>query len=245
MIEEQPVASTPPAEKEPEQATFWGYTDLFLVAGLAFPCLFLGFALVRVAMWILRLHTTAAGIQAVPAMVIGYALLFAAVAAILRLQYGRPFWRSLGWTESRLPLLWCAICGIGTSITVAAIGKLLRTPDTSGPLIDMMKDPRTLILLAIFGTTAAPLFEELAFRGFLQPLLVRSLGAVMGIGLAAALFGALHFSEYGNSWRSALLVGLSGVAFGCIRHFTGSTKASVIAHAAFNALPFMFMFAQR
>ena len=245
MIEERPFASTPPAEREPEQATFWGYTDLFLVAGLAFPCMFLGVAVVRVAMWVLRLHTTAAGIQAVPAMVIGYALLFAAVAAILRLEYGRPFWRSLGWNETRLPLPWCVLCGLLTSLSVAGIGKLLRAPETSGPLIDMMKDHRTLILLAIFGTTAAPLFEELAFRGFLQPLLVRSLGAVTGIGLAAALFGALHFSEYGNSWRSALLVGLSGVAFGCIRHFTGSTKASAIAHAAFNALPFMLMFSQR
>jgi membrane protease YdiL (CAAX protease family) len=244
MIEDQPALSTPPVEREPEQATFWSYADLFLVAGLAFPCMFLGFAVVWLVKGLLHLHSKAVGFQ-VSSMVIGYMLLFAAVAAILRWQYARPFWRSLGWNETRLPLLWCIVCGFGTSITVAAISKLLRAPDTSGPLIDLMKDPKSLIPLAIFGTTAAPLFEELAFRGFLQPLLVRSLGAVMGIGLAAALFGALHFSEYGNSWRSALLVGLSGVAFGCIRHFTGSTKASVIAHAAFNALPFMFMFAQR
>jgi membrane protease YdiL (CAAX protease family) len=129
-------------------------------------------------------------------------------------------------------------------MAVALVAWLIHAPPTTGPLVEMLKDRRTLMLLAIFGTTAAPLFEELAFRGFLQPLLVRSLGAVAGIGLTAALFGSLHYSEYGNSWRSALLVGLSGVAFGCIRHFTGSTRASTIAHAAFNALPFVSLFTQ-
>ena len=134
--------------------------------------------------------------------------------------------------------------GLGTSITVGLVSVLTHMPPSSGPLIELMKDRSTLVALALFGTLAAPLFEELAFRGFLQPLLVRSLGAVAGIGLAAALFGALHFSEYGNSWRSALIVGISGVSFGCIRHFSGSTRAAVIAHAAFNALPFFYVLIQ-
>jgi len=56
--------------------------------------------------------------------------------------------------------------------------------------------------------------EELIFRGFLQPLLVRSLGAPAGILATALPFGLLHFQEYGNSWRHVLLISLSGVAFG-------------------------------
>jgi hypothetical protein len=103
----------------------------------------------------------------------------------------------------------------------------------------MMKDRNTLIVLAIFGTTAAPVAEELAFRGFLQPLLVRNLGAVAGIALAAVLFGGLHYSEYGASWRSALLVALAGAAFGCVRYWTGSTAAAAIMHASFNGLQFL------
>ena len=95
------------------------------------------------------------------------------------------------------------------------------------------------LLIAIFGTTAAPLCEELAFRGLLQPLLVRNLGAIGGIAVAAALFGGLHYTEYGDSWRSALLVALAGAAFGCMRYLTGSTAAAALMHASFNALQFM------
>jgi len=241
MSEEQPPIQLPeaPAERVP----FWGYADVLLLAGLALPCMFLGWALVRLALAVFHVHGAAQGFQAVPEMMLGYSLLFAALALIFRIQYDRPFWLSLGWTRTRVSFLWCVICGFATTILVGLVGWLIRTPPTTGPLMEMMKDRATLILLAAFGTTAAPLFEELAFRGFLQPLLVRDLGAVGGIAAAAALFGGLHYSEYGDSWRSALLVAVAGAAFGCMRHLTGSTKAAVIMHASFNGLQFVQLLA--
>lgn len=244
MTPEQPPAPPPPPPVETDRVPFWGYADLFLVAGLALPSMFFGFGVVRLFLKVFHLHGVPEAAQAIPEMLIGYALLFSLIMVIFRVQYGRPFWSSLGWTRTRLPLVGCVLWGFGTSMGVAMVGLLIRTPPLTGPLVEMMKGRGALILLAIFGTTAAPLFEELAFRGFLQPLLVRSLGTLVGICLTAALFGALHYSEYGNSWRSALMVALSGVSFGCLRHFTGSTKASTIAHAAFNALPFLTLFAQ-
>ena len=95
--------------------------------------------------------------------------------------------------------------------------------------------------MAIFGTIVAPVCEELMFRGFLQPLLVRSLGVVAGILATAVPFGMLHFQEYGKSWRHVLLISLSGVAFGFMRHVTGSTKASAAMHSAYNAFQFVLL----
>jgi hypothetical protein len=243
MSEEQPLIPPLPSSTAAERVPFWGYADVCLLAGLALPCMFLGWALVRLAMWIGHVHFPVQGIEAVPEMLLGYTLLFGALALIFRVQYERPFWLSLGWTRTRLPLVWCVVCGFSTTILVGLVAGLIRTPPTTGPLVEMMKDRATLILLAIFGTTAAPLFEELAFRGFLQPLLERTLGAIGGIALASALFGGLHYSEYGDSWRSALLVAVAGAAFGCMRHWTGSTKAAVIMHASFNGLQFVAIFA--
>jgi membrane protease YdiL (CAAX protease family) len=234
MTPETPLA--PPPDDGRERQPFWGYADAFLMAGLVLPCMFLGWAMVRLALWIGHLRFAAPGVEAVPEMVVGYILLFAAMALIFRVQYDRPFWLSLGWTATRMPLLGCVLCGFATTILVLLVAVLIRTPPTTGPLIEMMKDRASLIPLAIFGITAAPLFEELAFRGFLQPLLARNLGAAGGIALAAALFGGLHYSEYGDSWRSALLVAVAGAAFGCMRQWTGSTRAAVIMHASFNAL---------
>jgi membrane protease YdiL (CAAX protease family) len=193
--------------------------------------------IVRSIMWIGHLRLSLAVGSVLQGLVL-YGLVSVVLMAMFRLQYGRPFWHSLGWTPIPIPWMACVVCGFATMFAVGIAGLLIRTPPTSGPIIEMMKDRASLRVMAIFGTTAAPVFEELAFRGFLQPRLVRDLGPFAGIALAAALFGALHFTEYGAVWQSAVLVGLAGAAFGCMRHWTGSTAAAAIMHAAFNGLQF-------
>jgi membrane protease YdiL (CAAX protease family) len=183
--------------------------------------------------------------EALAGQVLFYLMLFFALRMIFLAQYGRPFWQSLGWKPARLPVLTIVMLGIGAAVTVALASALLRTPDVANPMTEMMRDPTSLILMAIFGVTLAPVCEELAFRGFLQPLLVRSLGAAPGIFLAGAAFGLLHFHEYGNSWRHAVVITLAGVAFGCMRQLTGSTKAAAIMHAAYNGFLFLALFSQR
>jgi CAAX protease family protein len=117
-------------------------------------------------------------------------------------------------------------------------------PTTTNPMMELLKDRVSIVLVAIFGVTMGPLCEELAFRGFLQPLLVRSLGALPGIAAASIPFGLLHFQEYGNSWKHVLVISLAGAAFGAMRHATGSTKASTIMHSAYNALFFVALLVQ-
>jgi membrane protease YdiL (CAAX protease family) len=125
------------------------------------------------------------------------------------------------------------------AFAVAFLGVLIRTPTTGNPMEDLLQDPRSVILVTIFGITLGPLFEELAFRGFLQPLLTSRLGTFAGIFGSAILFGLLHFQEYGNSWHHVVLITLAGAAFGWMRHITGSTKASTLMHASYNALFFL------
>ena len=157
MIDEQPIAPTPGAQ--PERVPFWGYADVFLIAGLALPCMFLGWALVHLAVSITHLHVSS-GVEAAPEMLIGYGLLFTALMVIFRLQYDRPFWRSLGWTWSGVPIAGCVLYGFATTILMGIVAWLIHTPPTSGPMVDMLKDRTTLIVLAIFGTTAAPVTDS-------------------------------------------------------------------------------------
>jgi len=93
-------------------------------------------------------------------------------------------------------------------------GALMRIPDNDSPMKALLSDPVSILMIAVIGTTLAPVCEEIVFRGFLQPLLVRSFGAAPGILLAAAAFGLMHLQEYGYSWRHALLIGLAGASFG-------------------------------
>jgi hypothetical protein len=255
MSEEQPFESLglPPAASDPEAAPppeperypFWGYSDLALFTGMLVASAVAAMTLVSVVLSVLHVQVQSKVAEALAVQSLIYLLAFAELALLFRVQYQRPFWRSLGWTGFRVPPLFVVICGVLTAFGVAAVSVLLRTPTTSNRITEMLADPKAMVPVAIFGLTLAPLAEELAFRGFLQPLLVRSLGPLPGVLAAAIPFGLLHFQEYGNSWRHALLISLAGAAFGWMRHRTGSTMASTLMHASYNALEFFAYFIQQ
>jgi membrane protease YdiL (CAAX protease family) len=159
--------------------------------------------------------------------------------------YERPFWRSLGFIAPPLPTWWIVISGLATALSVSFLGNLIGTPTTENEITKLMKDPLSLTLMAVFGVLIAPLCEELAFRGFLQPLIARRFGPAAGILGAALPFGILHYREYGNSWRHALLISFAGAAFGLMRWATRSTLASTLMHAAYNSLFFIAFFAAK
>ncbi|HWB85914.1 MAG TPA: CPBP family intramembrane glutamic endopeptidase [Bryobacteraceae bacterium] len=248
MTEEQPVPPyepPPPPPSPPERVPFWGYSDLFLFIGMAIPSMVAGVFLVKGVLLAFHLHPSIRAVELLPAQFLGYLILFLILLAIFRLQYGRPFWRSLGWVDSHMPVLQLVIYGMLAAFAVALASTFLKMPETDTPMKELLSDRTSMILIGIFGVTVGPLCEELAFRGFLQPLLVRSLGVVPGIVGAAIPFGLLHLQEYGYSWRHALLIAAAGAAFGWVRHRTGSTRASTIMHAAYNALFFLALFAQK
>lgn len=238
---EAPPPSSPPPPP-PERDPFWRYSDLALFLVMAIPSMFAGGLLalwmVKAAVAVFHIHARIPALEPLSEQLGGDAILFAVLALILRLQYDRPLWRSLGWRPAPIPFLWVVSAGLVCAMGVALLGTLIRIPTTTNPIVELMKDRTSAILMAFFGVTIAPLTEELVFRGFLQPLLVRSLGVVPGILLAAVPFGLLHYREYGNSWRHAVLIGLAGAAFGWMRHRTGSTQASTLMHASYNGLIF-------
>ncbi len=221
-----------------EQTAFWGYNDLLLFIGLAPLCLALGYVLIKLPLKLLHVHPAAQAEELLPEQLLGYVFLFAALAMIFRQSYGRPFWASLGWRRMRLPFALIVCAGMITALVVGAASNLIHVPQTANPMTELMQSRTAVLLMAIFGVTVAPVCEELAFRGFLQPLLARSLGAAPAILLAAIPFGLLHYQEYGNSWRHALIISGAGAAFGAMRHFTASTKAAALMHASYNALFF-------
>src|SRR5271165_5212058 len=87
-----PAAS--PAPVEPERDPFWGYSDLFLFMGLGFPCMVLGWLLVRGVMSVFHLHATIRAAELVAEQFTFYGLLFFALGTIFRVLHDRPFWQS-------------------------------------------------------------------------------------------------------------------------------------------------------
>ena len=244
MIPELPPELPPEVPAAPERNPFWTYGDFLVFVGLAIPSLLLGWGVVRAAFWILRLHPAVATWELLLQQFAGYAIMFGVLYAIFRLQYGRPFWHSLGWVRAGMPVLRIVLAGVAAVFVVSLLGRLIQTPNTTNPMVELLKDRTSIALIAIFGVTLGPICEELAFRGFLQPLLVRSLGTVPGILAAAVPFGLLHLQEYNYSWRHVVLVCVAGAGFGWMRHATGSTRAAALMHSVYNGIFFVAFVAQ-
>ncbi|HKE24847.1 MAG TPA: type II CAAX endopeptidase family protein [Bryobacteraceae bacterium] len=249
--DQQPVTGTepgqaePPAPPPPERYPFWEYSDVLLFAGLAIPSMLAAELLVKGTLALFHLHPAIKVVELLPAQFLGYILLFGGLWGIFRMKYERPLWRSLAWRPLAVPFSLAIVCGVLAAFGVGIASNLIHTPDTSNPMTELMQGRTALIVMAVFGVTLGPVFEELAFRGFLQPLLVRSVGRIAGVLLAAVPFGLLHYQEYGNSWRHALVISLAGAAFGTMKEATGSTKASALMHAAYNAFFFVVLFARK
>jgi uncharacterized protein len=87
----------------------------------------------------------------------------------------------------------------------------------------------TIGFLAIAG--AAPLIEELLFRGLLQKSLAHKMPIWAAITLSALVFSLVHMQPYAIPALMAI-----GAAFGYIYHKTGSLRVTIILHMINNAV---------
>ena len=229
---------------------FWGYGDLglmfalALVAGVAVQELRVAELLARGALRHLPGEgNTQAGI-ALTSQFLAFGIWFTCMWGLFRLRYRRPFWQSLAWVKPPRPLLLYAVYGPALALAVALLGAAMQTPEIEMPMKEMLRDRASLVLVGLFATTLGPLCEELAFRGFVLPLLARSFGPVMGIVTTSLVFALLHGPQYAWSWRHVLLITLAAAAFGLVRLRAGSTLAATVMHATYNLTFFLAYLAQ-
>jgi membrane protease YdiL (CAAX protease family) len=225
------VVSAPAPVEEPRRSPFWDYQDLFIFLFMALPCVFLAGFIVRGVSLVAKLSVP---LQELLVQFIWYVLVFSVLYALLHLRYRQPFWRSLGCAPPFRSANIAFVMGPFVAIGIAYLGYVLHPPVIQQPFRQMLADRPTIILFSIFAVVIGPLCEELAFRGFLMPLLVRSMGTVAGIVLTGLLFGSLHAPEYGWSWKHVTLIATAGCIFGWVRYRTGSTAAATFMHSSYN-----------
>ena len=173
-LQERPVAGV---NAPPPATPNIGHTLLFaLLVGIAGFVVGLVFALavMHVAP---HLHESADQMQSDPLLVIPveaviYAIAAAASFLIFPLFWNRPFGQGVHFRAFIVRRRWWVLAGIGvaTSIVVQVLSNFLPIPKEL-PIDKFFTHPLGVWLIAVFGVTVAPVFEELAFRGFLLPSL--------------------------------------------------------------------------
>lgn len=135
---------------------------------------------------------------------------------------GRPV---LLWTVAAIPVLMVLSWSVGELYLY-----LVPVPEEHlNPYAPLLARRDTRLLLSVFAIAAAPMLEEMVFRGAIQRELEEQLGAGAGILLAALLFAAVHLQP----WVLPLHLFL-GVAFGWAVYATGSLWTGIILHTANN-----------
>ena len=112
--------------------------------------------------------------------------------------------------------------------------------DTVKLLQDESTDPLTLGLMAVAAVVAAPICEEIVFRGYLYPAAKRFAGPWVACICTALIFASAH----GNVGALLPLF-----AFGCVLVFiyekTGSIWAPIAVHFCFNGATVLIQMAVR
>jgi membrane protease YdiL (CAAX protease family) len=132
-----------------------------------------------------HLHETVDQMQTDPRIVIPVEAIVYAIAAavsllIFPLFWGRSFAQGVHWrafiVRHRVWLL--VAIGVATSVVVQFLSNFLPIPKEL-PIDKFFTNRLGVWLIAIFGVTVAPAFEELAFRGFLLPSLASAWDWIM------------------------------------------------------------------
>jgi membrane protease YdiL (CAAX protease family) len=175
-------------------------------------------------------------------VVIGYGPSLAWVAYVRRrwgagrvAEVGWQFrWIDLGWG----PVTWLA--AIGTQIAVAAIVLAFDIPLSSNvdDVSELGVDRAYLVATVIAAVVAAPIVEELVFRGVVMRGFLARMAPVAAIGLQGVLFGVAHVDPVRGLGNIGLAIILSavGCAFGTAAYLTRRVGPTVIAHAIFNGV---------
>jgi membrane protease YdiL (CAAX protease family) len=171
---------------------------------------------------------------------LAYLVILGFMVAIVKREPGRDFLQAIRWNW---PNNWSAylLAGVALSFTLQGIAHFLPIPKEV-PMDRFFRTASEAWALSLFGVTFAPLLEELFFRGFLFPVLVRRFGIAIGVLATAAAFSLIHAPQLGRAWGPVLVIFMVGLALTLTRAITKSVAASLIMHMAYNGTLSVLLF---
>lgn len=141
-------------------------------------------------------------------------------------------WSDLGWG----PVTWLA--ALAVEIVVAVLIEVLNIPLTGNTegIGNFDRDRTYIISLLIVAVVAAPIVEEMVFRGLVLRGFRSRLPAVAAVGLQGFLFGLAHVDPVRGTGNIGLVLvlGAVGATFGGAAYLLRRIGPTIVAHALFN-----------
>jgi len=222
------------AAAQKELDPFWGWEEVALFCGAILPSIGGAMVMARLGGRIAPVALGSGAGRQLSFQFWVYAFLVSALFLIVSYRYKEPFWRSLGFQFPFRRAWLCLLVGPVLAVLTSALGAALRAPPVTSPIQGMITGRASFIAVVTFVSVLGPLVEEMVFRGFLLPVVRKSLGSIAAILITAAAFALLHGSQNQWSWQNLMIIGLAGVVFGVARLNLSSTLAAAVIHGAYN-----------
>lgn len=145
-----------------------------------------------------------------------------------------PRWSDLGWG----PLVWLGAVGIQVAVAAVVIGFGIPIANNTDGISELRVDRTYVVSIVITAVVAAPIVEEMVFRGVVMRGLRSRLAPILAVLLQAVLFGAAHIDPVrgaGNVGLSMVLAGV-GLALGIGAYLLRRIGPAIVAHAIFNSV---------
>jgi len=228
----------------------WNGWDVLRLTCLTIVALFAGmFIVLVIARFSIYPHRGLGEIARIPLVVVAgqslaYLLVLGYMYFLVTRERCRPdFLAAIHWNwPPRGVIAACLLGGVVLSVGLQILAHFLPIPKEL-PIDSFFQTPAEAWALSILSVTLAPLMEELFFRGFLYPVLARSLGLTVAVFLTALGFAALHGMQLMFSWGPVLVIFLVGVVLTMVRAKTNSVASGVLVHMAYNGTITVAMFA--
>lgn len=143
-------------------------------------------------------------------------------------------WSDLGWG----PLIWLATIAVQVAIATIVLALDVPLANNTDDIGELTADRTYTVSILITAVIAAPLVEELVFRGLvLRSLLSVTAPAVAVVG-QGILFGVAHVDPVRGVGNIGLAVVLSavGISFGVAAYLLRRIGPTMVAHAIFNGV---------
>jgi len=239
---EQPAPLTALPSEDPA----WSGWDVLQIVLLTFASIFVFLSLVGVAAQRLLypktpiLEVMVYPLVGVLGQALAYVLILGFMVSIVKRVPSQDFRQAIRWNW---PANWgtYVMAGAALSFALQGLAHFLPIPKEL-PMDRFFRTPGEAWALSLFGITLAPLLEELFFRGFLYPVLVRRFGVAISVVATALGFSLIHAPQLGRAWGPVLVIFMVGLAFTITRAVTKSVAASLIMHMAYNATLSILLF---
>ncbi len=199
-----------------------------------------------------------------------YLITLAACVIVFPLVWHKGFFAGLQWRgATAFRLRWRLVGAAVVCFVFAMINEFLIPGPDDTPIDHIFKLPGAAWLLFAFGVTLAPLFEEIAYRGFLLPALCTAYDSIRehitgtlppandendhprwsfaAMAVASVItsvpFALMHGEQTAYSLGPFLLLVCVSLVLCGVRLATRSLAASVMVHSCYNLILFSLMLA--